>query len=66
LGIFGGSQQVRGFDQTHEFVGRNHSHRSFTSAADNHDLAIIRHAVKDGGETLSQIGVCSFCQIKPF
>jgi hypothetical protein len=55
-----------GFHQPYEFVSRNHRHRLLASAADNHDLAIIRHAVQYGSETLSQIGIGCFCQVVLF
>jgi hypothetical protein len=63
LGILGRSQQVRGFDQAHEFVRWDHRYRLLALPADNYDLAIIRDAIEYGGEALSEIGVCGFRQV---
>jgi hypothetical protein len=51
------------FHQTHELVRWNHRDCLLASAADNHDLTIVRYAVEYGGEALSEIGISGFRQV---
>lgn len=56
---------MRGLHEAGEFIGGNHGNRLVSPSAHDHNFMVIRHAIKHGRQTLTQIRVCSFDQKWP-
>ena len=58
-------EQVGCFHQPGEFASRNESHISRPSAPDDDRLLLIHNLIQNGGQVLTQAGICGFRWHRP-